>query len=114
MPAVCRIGDKEMMECSGIPARAQGSPDVFCNGIAVSRQGDRNTPHLGLPHLPPPPAGSGPHPSCTPHPGDPIAVGSRTVFINGRGCGRVGDKIAFTAGPNTAVSEGSPNVFAGG
>ena len=110
MPGVCRIGDKEMMECSGIPKRLQGSNNVFVNGIGVSRQYDINTPHLGLPHLPPPPAGSGPHPSCT-FRQDHIAKGSSTVFVNGVGCGRIGDKIS---GFGTSVSEGSQNVFAGG
>ncbi len=75
--------------------RAEGSPDVFCNGRPISRQGDNNTGHL----LPPSP--------CASH-AAPIAVGSTTVFINGRGCGRVGDATC------TAVAEGSPDVFAGG
>ncbi len=109
MPAVCRIGDKEMMECSGIPVRAAGSPNVYANGIPISRQGDVNTPHLGLPHITTP---SGPqHPNCTFH-SNGIAIGSRTVFVNGRGCGRVGDKISPPC--NTSITEGSPNVFAGG
>ena len=40
----------------------------------------------------------------------PIAVGSKTVFINGKGCGRVGDTIAGC----TSVAAGSHNTFAGG
>ena len=108
MPGICRIGDKEMMECSGIPKRLGGSNNVFVNGIGVSRQGDINTPHLGQPHLPS--EAGGPHPNCTPRQ-DFIAVGSRTVFVNGKGCGRIGDKIS---GFGTSVSEGSQNVFAGG
>ena len=39
MPAVTRIGDADDIHCS-VPTRAEGSPDVFANGIAVSRQGD--------------------------------------------------------------------------
>ena len=74
-------------------ARAEGS-NVFCNGIAISRQGDNNTSHL----LPPVPC---PHSA-------PIATGSTTVFVNGKGCGRVGDAISGC----TSVAEGSPNVFA--
>lgn len=96
MPAVCRIGDADLVHCS-VPVRAQGSPDVFVNGIAVSRQGDNNDVHL-LPGIP-----------CPAH-AAPITVGSTTVFINGKGCGRIGDAITAC----TSVAEGSPNVFAGG
>lgn len=77
--------------------RAQGSGDVFVNSIGVSRRGDHNTSHL----LPPQP--------CPSH-AAPIAVGSTTVFVNGRGCGRVGDGISGC----TSVAAGSPNVTAGG
>jgi uncharacterized Zn-binding protein involved in type VI secretion len=76
--------------------RAAGSPNVFVNSIAVSRQGDNNTSHL-LPGVP-----------CPSH-AAPIATGSTTVFINGKGCGRVGDAISGC----TSVAAGSPNVFAG-
>lgn len=89
-----RVGDADISHCSGM-VRAEGSPDVFVNGIAVSRQGDMNTGHL----VPPVP--------CVSH-AAPIAIGSTTVFVNGRGCGRVGDATC------TAVAEGSANVFAGG
>ena len=95
MPAVCRIGDADLVHCS-VPVRAEGSPDVFCNGIPVSRQGDNNDPHL-LPGVP-----------CPVHVA-PITIGSTTVFVNGRGCGRIGDAITAC----TSVAEGSPNVFAG-
>ena len=95
MPAVTRIGDADVAHCSGMP-RAAGSPNVNANGIPVSRQGDNNTGHL-LPGVP-----------CPSH-AAPIAVGSSTVFINGKGCGRVGDGISGC----TSVAAGSPNVFAG-
>ena len=95
MPAVTRIGDADVTHCSGM-TRAEGSPNVFVNSIAVSRQGDVNTSHL-LPAA-----------VCPPHTA-PIAVGSTTVFINGKGCGRVGDAISGC----TSVAAGSPNVFAG-
>lgn len=95
MPAVTRIGDADVPHCSGMQ-RAEGSPDVFANGIKVSRQGDSNTTHL-LPGAP-----------CPSH-GAPIAIGSTTVFVNGKGCGRVGDAISSC----TSVAAGSPNVFAG-
>ena len=94
MPAITRIGDAEVAHCTGM-VRAEGSPNVYVNSIAVSRQGDLNTSHL-LPADP-----------CVPHT-VAIATGSRTVFINNRGCGRIGDATC------TAVAEGSPNAFAGG
>tara|TARA_Y100000361_G_C11126486_1_gene326288 strand:- start:691 stop:981 length:291 start_codon:yes stop_codon:yes gene_type:complete len=96
MPAVTRIGDADVPHCSGM-VRAEGSPDVFANGIKVSRQGDNNTTHL-LPGIP-----------CPSH-AAPITIGSKTVFVNGKGCGRVGDAITSC----TSVAAGSPNVFAGG
>ena len=95
MPAATRIGDADVAHCSGM-VRAQGSPDVFVNGIAWSRQGDLNTTHL-LPGSP-----------CPPHTA-PITIGSTSVFINNKGAGRVGDAITSC----TSVAAGSPNVFAG-
>ena len=95
MPAVTRIGDADVSHCSGM-TRAVGSPNVFANSIPVSRQSDVNTSHL-LPGVP-----------CPPH-AAPIETGSTTVFINGKGCGRVGDAISGC----TSVAEGSSNVFAG-
>ena len=96
MPAATRIGDADVTHCS-TPARAEGSPNVFVNGIPWSRQGDVNTVHL-LPGSP-----------CPAH-AAPIATGSSTVFVNGKGAGRIGDSISGC----TSVAEGSPNVFAGG
>jgi uncharacterized Zn-binding protein involved in type VI secretion len=98
MPAVCRGDsvDVDVPHCS-TPMRSARSPDVFVNGTGISRQGDNNTPHL----LPAPP--------CPTH-AAPIAVGSTTVFINGKGCGRIGDAISGC----TSVATGSSNVFAGG
>ena len=96
MPAVTRIGDQDVTHCS-TPIRAQGSSNVFCNGRAISRQGDMNSVHL-LPGSP-----------CPPH-AAPITTGSSKVFVNGKGCGRVGDGITSC----TIVAAGLPNVFAGG
>jgi len=96
MPAVTRIGDADVAHCSGM-TRAQGSGNVFANGIAVSRQSDNNTGHL-LPGVP-----------CPSH-SAPIASGSSSVKVNGKGCGRVGDGISGC----TSVAAGSGNVFAGG
>jgi len=96
MPAITRVGDSDIAHCSGM-VRAVGSGNVFVNGIALSRQGDVNTVHL-LPGNP-----------CPPH-AAPIASGSSTVKVNGKGVGRVGDAISGC----TSVAEGSSNVFAGG
>lgn len=96
MPAVTRIGDADIPHCSGM-SRAAGSPDVYANSIPISRQGDANTTHL-LPGNP-----------CVPH-SAPIAAGSSTVFINNKGCGRIGDALSGC----TSVAAGSANVFAGG
>lgn len=76
--------------------RAEGSPNVYVNGIPWSRQGDVNTPHLLTAVV------------CPTHTA-PIAVGSPTVFVNGRGAGRVGDAISGC----TSVAAGSSNVFCG-
>lgn len=95
MPAATRIGDADVPHCSGM-VRAEGSPTVFVNGIPWSLQGHVNTPHL-LPGDP-----------CPIH-SAPIAIGSPTVIVNGKGAGRIGDAISGC----TSVAEGSPNVFAG-
>ena len=95
MPAATRIGDADVPHCSGM-TRAVGSPNVFVNNIAWSRQTDVNTPHL----LPPP--------VCPTHAAG-IATGSTTVFVNDLGAGRVGDGISGC----TSVAAGSPDTFAG-
>ena len=94
MPAATRVGDADVAHCSGM-TRAVGSPNVFVNGIAWSRQGDNNTGHL-LPGDP-----------CPGH-SAPISSGSSTVYVNGVQAGRVGDPTC------TSVAAGSSNVFAGG
>jgi uncharacterized Zn-binding protein involved in type VI secretion len=98
VPAVCRGNstDADLPHCS-TPMRDVCSGNVFVNSIGISRQGDNNTPHLKPP---------GP---CPTH-AAPITTGSTTVFINGKGCGRIGDGITAC----TSVATGSANVFAGG
>ena len=109
MPAVCRGDgvDFDIPHCS--PMNRLGlSPNVRVNSIGISRQGDFNTPHLKTAV-----------PLCAPHTA-PIFIGSTTVKVNGRGCGRIGDILhnIFEPGaffPNcTLVATGSLNVFAGG
>jgi uncharacterized Zn-binding protein involved in type VI secretion len=96
VPAATRIGDADVAHCSGM-TRAAGSGNVFVNGIPWSREGDSNTTHL-LPGSP-----------CPAH-SAPIASGSSTVKVNGKGAGRVGDGLSGC----TSVAAGSSNVFAGG
>ena len=91
-----RIGDKDIVHDCNQQYRAQGSDNVFVNGIGWSRQGDVNTIHQYTP-------------ICEPSHAQPIATGSKSVFVNGKGAGRVGDSIAGC----TQVAEGSENVFAG-
>lgn len=97
MSAVARVGD----QCTGHgcwPPRPSvaGSPDVFCNGIAVHRQGDGWAPHtcLSIPET---------HASV-------LANGSSSVFVNGKALGRIGDPVAC----GSSVATGSADVFAGG
>jgi|TARA_R110000765_G_scaffold361147_1_gene451350 uncharacterized Zn-binding protein involved in type VI secretion len=98
VPAICRGNsvDADVTHCS-TPLRSALSPDVIVNGTGISRQGDNNTPHL-IPIAVP----------CPTH-AAPIATGSTTVFINGKGCGRIGDAISGC----TSVATGSANTFAG-
>ena len=98
MPCVTYLGAADVAHCSPM-TRAGHSPNVYVNGIPVSRQGDRNTTHRLPPNVPP----------CPSHTA-PITTGSTTVFVNGRGCGRMGDGLSGC----TNVAEGSDNVFAGG
>tara|TARA_R110000850_G_scaffold45889_1_gene115689 strand:- start:497 stop:796 length:300 start_codon:yes stop_codon:yes gene_type:complete len=98
MPAICRgdMVDVDVINCE-VPRRLERSPDVFVNGIGISRQGDKNHPHKAIPLF------------CLEHQAA-ITTGSTTVFINSRGCGRIGDDV----GPKcTTVASGSPNTFAG-
>jgi uncharacterized Zn-binding protein involved in type VI secretion len=73
---------------------AEGSGNVFANGIGVVRQGDNDTVH----------AYGGRN--CSARHQVPLSAGAPTVFVNGRALGRIGD------GGETLAS-GSPNVFAG-
>ena len=94
--AVSRIGDLDVPHCSGM-VRATGSSDVFTNSRPTVRQGDVNTVHVF-------PAGI----VCPAHVG-PVRTGSRKVFVNGRGVGRLGDGLIAC----TKIAQGSTNVFAG-
>lgn len=71
----------------------QGSSNVFVNGTAITRQGDKYTVHCL---------------SSSCHQG--AATGSSTVFANGKGVNTNGKPI--TCGDT--AGNGSSNVFAGG
>ena len=97
MTLVARIGDITIPSGSHsafppTPA-VEGSPNVFANGIAVVRTGDKYAPHvLGLVvHQPM-------QDTC-----------SSNVFANGKGIARLGD----TTDCGHILALGSPNVFAG-
>lgn len=94
MPAACRLGDP--ISCGD--TMAQGSPDVFCNGLPWTRVGDMTAGHC--------------------YSATPIASGSPNVSINNKAAARQSDPITAhtcspipsTHGGNVAV--GSPDVFA--
>lgn len=92
-----RVTDKDLTHCS-LPLRAQGSPNVFVNGLPWSRMGDLNTPHL-LPTAD----------KCVTH-AEPIAEGSPIVIVSGKPAGRIGLPILSC----TQTVQGSPNVLVGG
>jgi uncharacterized Zn-binding protein involved in type VI secretion len=99
MPAISRVGDSLTTGhgCDSTTIIESGSPNVFVNGLAVARIGDPTPIHLE-------PGGAG----CVPH----VAViteGSSSVFVNGLAVARVGDAVDIGA-----MTQGSPNVFAGG
>jgi uncharacterized Zn-binding protein involved in type VI secretion len=95
MPAVARLGDIGTGHgCFPSRANDEASGNVFVNGIGAHRQGDHWTSHC---------CGSSCHDSA-------LAAGSATVFVNSRQFGRIGDPVAC----GSAVSSGSPTVFAGG
>ena len=97
MPAICRGDsvDQDVIHCE-VPNRLERSPNVFVNGTGISREDDKNDLHEALTLL------------CDEHQA-PIQTGSTTVFINGKGCGRIGDNVTGC----TSVATGSADTFAG-
>lgn len=99
--AVTYEGAADVPHCG--PMTRDGHSDNVFVGIGggvskgISREGDNNEAHLR------------PGDPCPVHVA-PITTGSTTVFVNGKGCGRVLDSITGC----TSVAEGSPTVFAGG
>jgi len=97
MPAVARVGDREIVHCS-MPKRKGHFGSVYANGKQMSGVG-----HLNTLHLKPCPC-----PKCCCFHQVPLKSGSPNVFAEGISIGRVGDPTC------TAVAQGSPNVFANG
>jgi uncharacterized Zn-binding protein involved in type VI secretion len=96
VPAVARIGDKCVVDCSP-PTLISGSGDVKVNGVGVVRQGDSTDPHKLKKGR------------CPIHESK-VTGGSGSVFVNGKPIARVGDAL----GPEcTQISQGSGDVFAG-
>ena len=96
MSSATRLGDLDTGHDVCPPtALVTASPNVFINGKAAGRVGDRYAAH-----------------GCVAHPSHSgvIAVGSASVFINGKAAGRIGDPVSCGG----AVAEGSNNVFIGG
>lgn len=104
MPAVARAdGNDRVLSLTGT-GRGCGSPlqtstgssdsTVYVNGIKVVKIMDPVAPH--------PFAGCGPDTSV-------LTIASSTVFANGKGLGRIGDKYTSD---NTIIS-GSATVFSG-
>lgn len=95
MPAIHRFNGLDTGHgCYPPRNNIQASPDVFVEEIAVHRQGDLWAPHQCGPQV---------HTSV-------LAKGSSTVFINGKGCARIGDPVAC----GSITIDGAITVFAGG
>lgn len=96
MPKATRKGDNSTGHdsCSST-ALCEGSTNVFINGQAAGRLGDKYNSH-----------------GCWVHAShqDNIASGSATVFINGKPAARVGDTVSIGG----SVRDGSPDVYIGG
>lgn len=95
MPACARYGDL----CTGhgcYPPRpnVQGSPNVYVNTLEVHRETDSWAVHC---------CGDTCHSSS-------LSSGSKSVYVNGLQCGRIGDPVAC----GSSVAQGSGNVFVGG
>ena len=99
---VARKGDPVTTNhaCDATTTTEGASENVFINGFGAHLQGDLNTEHTILVGI-----------VCVPHQ-TMLKEGSKTVFVNSKGLGRVGD-LYSDADSLAAVADGSPNVFAG-
>jgi uncharacterized Zn-binding protein involved in type VI secretion len=97
MPEAARFSvDKCDGNCpANTPELAQThSPNVYVNGLNILRQSDNYLPHTAI----------------VAHLGRFIAVGSGTVYVNGKQAARKADAISCGA----KIATGSSNVFIGG
>lgn len=102
MPKVARDGDPTTTghgcdATTTVTGPTGASAKVYANGIPVECKGNPTAPHTIL-------AGS----ICVPH-SAAINVGSGSVYVGGIELARVGDST-----DGGEITDGSPNVFAGG
>ena len=93
----CRTGH----QCTASAPVFASQRSVFANGKRILVRGDRVKPHTLLKRDP------GGEPKCLPHKAK-LKGSSRTVFVQGIGVGRKGDKA-----DRGAMTGASRNVFAG-
>lgn len=93
----CVRGHRDITHDCETPLRLECSDNVLLHGIGWSRMGDDNTTHIF-------------GPKCKQSHARPIAVGSRTVLVNGRGAGRITDSVSAC----TNVDEGFVDILTGG
>lgn len=104
MPGCARVNDtiNTGHGCDTTATIIVGSNNVFVNGRSATFQGaDISSHQITNPGTPPP--------TCIPHPGQKVNVGSSTVKVNGKPMARKGDSADLGS-----VTGGSTNVFAGG
>ena len=93
----CVVGMMDIHHDCQIPHRFKHAKTVYLHGVQWSRMGDINTSHkFG--------------PKCKAKHKMPIAVGSKTVLVEGRGAGRITDKVLAC----TAVAQGFTDILTGG
>jgi uncharacterized Zn-binding protein involved in type VI secretion len=100
MAAAARVGD---MTSHGTPLTPLSPPGGSINVLIGKKPAWR----AGDPHVCPLSSGT------VPHTGGAVALGSKTVLINGLPAARMGDKIVET-GPTNAIAVGCLTVQIGG
>lgn len=109
MPSVARLGDSVMSkDGSGYKCMYPSETTIFegnnnrvkANGIPIAVQGNKITAHPKA------------NPVCATDE-SVVTTYSSKVRINGRGVARIGDRMTDSTATNT-ITQGSPNVFAGG
>ena len=93
----CVKGHKDIHHDCQTPLRLKAAKTVYLHGIQWSRMGDINTGHIF-------------GPKCQNSHAMPIAIGSKTVLVEGQGAGRITDKVLAC----TAVAQGFTDILTGG